>query len=182
MIPPQREPTRAVGVLFHLENDELLTDVVLRGLLVLWEETLAAFAVDHVLVVDRTRHGLAATFQPTAGHLSWARFASLQEAEAAHPDAAWVYLEQGGEPLAAFAHPRDNVIYAFGPDSTGLPIEPGKHYREIPMPRATGLFALQAATVVLYDRVSRPAADVADPSTPSTVHAAGEPVTERTLA
>ncbi|HEY3232337.1 MAG TPA: hypothetical protein VGJ87_24100 [Roseiflexaceae bacterium] len=150
-----QEQTRAVGLLFHLEDDEVLTDAVHRELLVLWEETLDAFAVDRVLVVDRTRNGLAADFRPKSGRLSWARFGSLQEAEAAHPDAVWVYLEQGGEPLDAFEHPKDDVIYAFGPDSTGFTLEPGKRYLEIRMPRPIGLFSLQAVTIVLYDRVSR---------------------------
>jgi hypothetical protein len=35
-----QEATRAVGLLFHLENDEVLTDEILRSLLALWEETL----------------------------------------------------------------------------------------------------------------------------------------------
>jgi hypothetical protein len=67
----------------------------------------------------------------------------------------WIYFEQGGEPLETFVHPDDNVIYAFGPDSTGFTLEAGKRYLEIQMPRPLGLFSLQAATVVLYDRVRR---------------------------
>ncbi len=155
MATQELEQTRAVGLLFHLEDDEVLTDAVLQELLALWEETLDAFAVNRVLVVDRTRNGLAADFRPTSGHLSWSRFALLQEAEAAYPDAVWVYFEQGGEPLDAFEHPQDNVIYAFGPDSTGFALEPGKRYLEIRTPHPIGLWSLQAATVVLYDRTSR---------------------------
>ena len=155
MTTQELEQTLGVGVLFHFVDEPVLTDAVLKELLSLWEETLDAFTVDYALVVDQTRNGLAADFRPGSDRLSWARFGSLQEAEAAHPDAVWVYLEQGGEPLDSFEHPKDNVIYAFGPDSTGFTLEPGKRYVEIRMPRPMGLWSVQAASVVLYDRATR---------------------------
>jgi hypothetical protein len=150
------EQARGAAVLFHLDDEEGLTEEVLSQLLVLWDETLDAFAVDRVMVVDLTRSSVAAHFQPKAGRREWARFGSLEEAEAAYPDAVWIYFELGGEPLDRFEHPDDGAIYVFGPNSTGLALEPGKRYVEIPMPRPTGLFSLQAASIVLYDRIHRP--------------------------
>jgi hypothetical protein len=147
-------------VLLHLVDEEE-PDVALYGTVakhfllisMLWDDLVQNFALDELLIVDETTAKLAALVP--AGHTGWRRFESLAEAEAAYRDATWVYFEHGGERLDRFEHPTGNVIYAFGPDSTGFVREPGKTYVEIPTVRRHGFFSPIAASIALYDRHRR---------------------------
>lgn len=119
----------------------------------LWGDLMEAFALDELLIVDATTEQLAAGM--AAEQARWRRFESLAEAEATYSDATWVYFEQGGQRLDTFDHPTGDVIYAFGPDSTGFAHESMKTYVEIPTARPHGLFSATAAAIALYDRFRR---------------------------
>ena len=148
-----------VRVLFHLVDvDE--TDVGLFPIathipliVMLWDDLLQNFAVAELLIVDQTSEKVGASV--AAEHPQWRIFERLSQAEAAFPAATWVYFEHGGQPLDGFDHPGGDVVYAFGPDSTGFELMPGKTHVEIPTARPYGFFSPLAAAIALYDRRMR---------------------------
>ncbi|MDP8904458.1 MAG: hypothetical protein M3N29_03955 [Chloroflexota bacterium] len=146
-------------MLFHLvdaeETDDELSPIetYLPLIQMMWLDVVYAFGLDGLLVVDQTDRKVARSLHFEG--LDCSRFDSLADAEAANPDARWVYFEQGGQPLTEFVHPEGDVIYAFGPDTVGLAHEPGKTYVEIPTVRPWGFFSPLAAAIVFADRLMR---------------------------
>jgi hypothetical protein len=82
--------------------------------------------VDALLVVDTTARQRSAGAAKEGGPVPLIRFKSLEDAEAASRAATWIYLEEGGQPLAAFPDPAGDVVYAVGPNSVGFAIVPGR--------------------------------------------------------
>jgi hypothetical protein len=113
-----------------------------------WGLMAKAFEVDNIYCVDD--EGRA----ERSGRIT--RVSTIAEVEALHPE-QWVYVEHmPGDPatLTDFRHPAD-VVYCFGADSTGML---GKQRNQgtwvtIATPNDGGLYADQAAAIILYDRL-----------------------------
>lgn len=148
-----------IRVLFHLVDYDSREEgleplpVYLPLIMMLWDDVVRNYHLDGLIVIDQTEARLAADL--TFADYEFDRFESLAEAEAAFGDAQWVYFEHGGQPLSDFEHPAGDAVYAFGPDTVGLPLEPGRTHVEIPTLGRIGFMSPVAASIAFHDRLTR---------------------------
>lgn len=90
-------------------------------------------------------------------HMPYLKFATFEEARRILWQYKFVAVEQGGEDLATFTHPK-RAAYLMGSEVTGLPaelVEASDTYIEIGTARPFSLNVAQTGGIVLYDRVAK---------------------------
>lgn len=152
-----------IGIVIHLEDRWNYTygdrDI---DVLQMYEETVKAFGVDTFIIVDKTTGGMLHKF--IGVDITYAKYKTLSEALQAYPNATKFYFEHVNSipaetqyiSLDKLIHPKDNVLYIFGGDETGL------NFAEIELTEDDKivnidftkyiLWTIVAATIVMYDR------------------------------
>jgi len=152
-----------IGIIIHLEDRWNYTqsdrDI---DVLQMYQETVRAFNVDTLIIIDKTTEGIVHKF--IGVDTVYATYKTLKEALHAYPDVTKIYFEHenaipaGTEysPLNDLIHPKDNVLYIFGGDEQGLnlveiPLEKDDKIVSIQFTKYI-LWSIVSMTTVLYDR------------------------------
>ena len=154
-----------VGVIFHFEdNDKNLfsgrpVDVDL------WRESMKPLGGDTLIMIDKTKQGLGKGINWPDTETKFEYFTSLEEAEAAHAGATFIYTESPNAIpksvkdqtwLSDFVHPEENVIYVFLSDySSGVPENDPRKWLKFKTVKGMGCWAIAAMSVILYDRLKK---------------------------
>jgi hypothetical protein len=144
-----------IGIIAHwetLEETEYLKHI--------WTETVKPLYATHLYFVDKEGNAP----KEVDLELTYKTFPTLLDAINEHPEATLIYLEaERNIPnwidytyLKDFVHPAEDVIYVFGPDSGGLPLEKLEKDSKIVTIKTFHDFAIWqivAIGITLYDRM-----------------------------
>lgn len=131
-----------IAVIAHWELPAALSDLkAQKKMLTHWTHTLKAFGVENLVLVDVD--GVRPVINDSEIHHQVVN--TLAEAIELFPDLEHVYVEEGGEPLENFNHPK-NAVYIFGSDYGQLPKSTVGVKTTIP------LHAHIACGIILFDR------------------------------
>jgi len=126
-----------------------------------WVYSAKFLGADKLIMIDKTTFRIGQYYRHADSEIEFERFERLEEAEAVHPDAAWVFLENKKALDAAgvsctrmdkFAHPVGDTIYVVGADSGSHDIVTGREegiWINIPAP---DMWSEAAMAICLYDR------------------------------
>jgi len=145
-----------IGVIAYWEQIGVNT-IYLKDI---WKDTIKPLGANLLYYVDEK--GIAPEHNDV--EIIYKTFSTLEKAIAENPEVTYVYLEaERNIPrkikytrLKDFAHPKEDVIYVLGKDSTELPLAKlplkGNHVVTIDTFQGYAIWALVAAGIALYDR------------------------------
>jgi hypothetical protein len=133
-----------VAAVFFMEDNEKSFFSTIE----VWRKTAFAFNVDCHIIVDETDKKEYANWsdQYKESHV----VKTIKDALKIHPKNKKVLLKPKVKTkLKDFKHPKNNVTYIFGPDGHSIDV---KADYEVDIGIDTELWAIQAYSIVLYDR------------------------------
>ena len=153
-----------IGIAFYFEDTVVnMYSGRWDGDIQMWRTLVDAFEKVSLIMIDKTRDERGKYFRDHLSQkdLDFHRFRTLEEVEAAFPTQHFVYVEsketlqaRGVESVALPISPVwGDAIYVFGSDSPSTDLITGRENKTwVSIPSAGVLWAICAATVVLYDR------------------------------
>lgn len=136
------------AVIFFMEDNDksMFADIDV------WRRTIYAFNIDCYIVVDETENHSFSGWSDQNHECHIVK--KLDEALAIHPNLTKVWVDTTVNStvtvsIEQFSHPKDNVVYIFGPDGRNIELK-ADHHITLDVPYK--LWEIQACSIVLYDR------------------------------
>lgn len=152
------------GLLFHFEDANKNVYSGADWCFDLWRITAKAFGLDFFGIIDKTVNKDGVKYCHNDADIVYKYYADLAEAEADLSNLKFIYCESldilndkavlSKTDVEAFDHP-SNCVYAFGPDSSGFNIENNDPREFVYIKSVVGLWAINAASIVLSDRYNK---------------------------
>ena len=137
----------AIGMLFYIGDP---TETVFCDHFV-WRDLIFAFELDYYIILDYTANH---DYRNYSDHYKESHVVkSIKEAKILKPKHKTVWIKQHGQDIKTFKHPKNNVLYIIGKDSVApLSIKADKEVGIYYPNEDKELWAIQAASIILYDR------------------------------
>jgi hypothetical protein len=133
------------GIIFYWEQPAVLVhEKIQKKLISRWTLTAKAFGISNICVIDVD--GIEPIVNDS--EIKFTIVKTLEEALNLFSNSSKVWVEQGGEPLVNFKHPKD-AVYIFGSDFGQLP------EATVEIPISQGIHSDIACGIILADRLEK---------------------------